>query len=273
MYLTRLQLGNYGPLRDLDLRFPFDGTRPKPVLLVGENGSGKTIALSHIVIAMVQAKDATYQESSELDVGRVFKLRSSSYVSVGTEHYYGRTDFEAGLFVQELRLTKPKHEHAQPPMGVDGRGLDAWKAGFDSDEIDHFETNILAPSLTTTAKELVSGRCLLYFPSNRAEEPAWLNQENLRAKPRYTEGVRRKGETRRRLIARSPLRDVHDWLYDVAYDRAAFEIRSQSIGCGFGDGRSGGFGHTRCGMPVQSARGILIGPVCAPGILLSGGVW
>ena len=229
MYLTRLQLGNYGPLQDLDLRFPFDGTRPKPVLLVGENGSGKTIALSHIVNAMVQAKDAIYQESSELDVGRVFKLRSSSYVSVGTEHYYGRTDFEAGLFVQELRLTKPKHEYAQPPMGIDGRGLDAWKAGFDSDEIDHFETNILAPSLTTAAKELISGRCLLYFPSNRAEEPAWLNQENLRAKPQYTEGVRRKGETRRRLIARSPLRDVHDWLYDVAYDRAAFELRSQSI--------------------------------------------
>lgn len=228
MYLKRLQIGNYGPLQDLDISFPFDGARPKPVLLVGENGSGKTIALSHIVNAMVHAKDVTYQKSSELDTGRVFKLRSSSYVSVGTEYYYARSDFESGLFVRELRLTKPKHTYTDPPMGMDGRGLDAWEASFDRDEIDHFETNIVESSPTTPAKELVSGRCLLYFPSNRAEEPAWLNQENLRAKPQYTEGTRLKGETPRRLIARSPLRDIHDWLYDVAYDRAAFEMRSQS---------------------------------------------
>ena len=229
MYLKRLQLGNYGPLRDLDISFPFDGERPKPVLLVGENGSGKTIALSHIVNAMVQAKDAIYQESSELDAGRVFKLRSSSYVSVGAEYYYARSDFESGLFVRELRLTKPKHAYAEPPMGVDGRGFDAWEARFDRDEIDHFESNLIKPSLTTAVRKLVSGRCLLYFPSNRAEEPAWLNQANLRARPQYTEGVHLKGETRRRLIARSPLRDIHDWMYDVAYDRAAFEMQSQSI--------------------------------------------
>ena len=236
MYLERLQLGNYGPLQDLDIRLPFDGTRPKPVLLVGENGSGKTIALSHIVNAMVQAKDVTYQNSNEVDKGRVFKLRSSSYVSVGAEYYYARSDFESGLFVRELRLIRPKHTHVNPPMGLDGRGFDAWEAILDSD-FDYFDsniaepspTNILESSPTTSAKELVSERCLLYFPSNRAEEPAWLNQANLRAKPQYTEGTRLEGETPRRLIARSPLRDIHDWLYDVAYDRAAFEMRSQSL--------------------------------------------
>ncbi len=41
-YLTRLQLANYGPLQNLDIRFPFDGEPPKPVLLVGESGSRKS---------------------------------------------------------------------------------------------------------------------------------------------------------------------------------------------------------------------------------------
>ena len=237
MYVKRLQLANYGPIRDLDINFPFDGERPKPVVLVGENGSGKTISLSHIVNAVVQAKDAAYQESSEVDAGKVFKLRSGSYVSIGTEYYYARTDFESGLYARELRLRKPKHEYTEPPMGVDGRGFDAWNDTFDSDGIDHFDTNFVEPSqtnilessLTSAAKQLISERCLLYFPSNRAEEPAWLNRSNLRAKPQYSEGARLKGETPRRLIASSPLRDIHDWLYDVAYDRAAFEMRSQSL--------------------------------------------
>ncbi len=229
MYLKRLQLANYGPLRNLDIRFPFDGPRPKPVLLVGENGSGKTIVLSHIVNTMVLAKDSVYEESQELGTGKVFKIRSSSYISVGAEYSYARCDFRSGLFVQELRLKKPKHEYAEPPMGTEAPGFDAWKRNFDSDGMDHFETNILISSQAATLKEAVSANCLLYFPSNRAEKPAWLNQDNLRAKPQYTEGARIKGETRRRLIAHSPLRDVHDWLYDIAYDRAAFEIFSPSL--------------------------------------------
>ena len=172
MYLKRLQLGNYGPLRDLDISFPFDGPRPKPVLLVGENGSGKTIALSHIVNAMVQAKDAVYPESRELDPGKVFKLRSNSYVSVGAEYYYARSDFESELFVRELRLKKPKHTYAEPPMGIDGRGLDAWNAIPDREEIDHFEdnfretskTNILEPSAKRTAKKHSFGTLSALFP-------------------------------------------------------------------------------------------------------------
>ena len=229
MYIKRLQLANYGPIRDLDVSFPLDGEGPKPVLLVGENGSGKTIVLSHIVNAMILAKDTIYQESSELDAGKVFKLRSSSYISVGAEYYYTRSDFESGLFVRELRLAKPKHTYSDPPMGTDGRGFDAWKTKYDKDKIDHFETNILEPSQATAVKDLISKRCLLYFPSNRSEEPAWLNQENLSAKPEYTEGVLFKGETRRQLIARSPLRDIRNWLYDIAYDFRAFEMHSETV--------------------------------------------
>ena len=61
------------------------------------------------------------------------------------------------------------------------------------------------------------------------EEPAWLNTANLRAKPKYTKAPKVKGETLRQVLAHTPLRDVHDWLYDVAYDRAAFEIHSESF--------------------------------------------
>ncbi len=226
MYLTRLQLANYGPLRNLDLHFPFDGDRPKPVLLVGENGSGKTIVLSHIVNAMVMAKDSVYPDSRELDAGRVFKLRSSSYISVEAEYYYARCDFRPEYFIQELRLRKPKGEYTQAPMTDGNPGFDAWEAHFDNEEMDHFKSNILDPSHSTAVKNIISENCLLYFPSNRTEEPAWLNEGNLRAKPHYTQGSRLKGETRRRLIAHSPLRDIHDWLYDVVYDRAAFEIHS-----------------------------------------------
>ena len=229
MYLRRIQLENYGPIRSLDIRFPFEADRPKPVLLVGENGSGKTIVLSHIVNAMISAKDAVYQESGEMEAGKAFKLRSSSYISVGAEYYFARVDFNSDLFVQEMRLRQPKSAYTDAPMGSHESAFEAWNSDFQETGFDYFKTNIRPspPGSNGVVSPLVSANCLLYFPSNRMEEPAWLNKANLRTRPQYTTGPRISGKTGRRIVAHSPLRDIHNWLYDVAYDRAAFEILSR----------------------------------------------
>lgn len=235
MYVKRIQIVNYGPILNLDISLPFGAERPKPVLLVGENGSGKSILLSHIVNGMIAAKDARYPESSEVDEARVFKLRSNSYISVGAQHYFARIDFESGIFVREMRLREPRSTYSEPPMGTNGPGAAAWESKFSHDGLDHFESNIRRhpdPGATSISK-IVSANCLLYFPSNRMEEPAWLNAANLRAKPKYSKAPKVQGETPRQVIAHTPLRDVHDWLYDVAYDRAAFEIQSHSINLPF----------------------------------------
>ena len=75
MYTKRVQIVNYGPIDRLDITLPFEGDSPKPVLLVGENGSGKSILLSHIVNGLVSAKDVAYPETPEVETGRVYKLR------------------------------------------------------------------------------------------------------------------------------------------------------------------------------------------------------
>ena len=67
MYTKRIQLMNYGPIEKLDIEFPFEGETPKPVVLVGANGSGKSILLSHIANGLVKAKDIVYPETPEVD--------------------------------------------------------------------------------------------------------------------------------------------------------------------------------------------------------------
>ena len=56
---------NYGPISQLAIRFPFDDVTPKPVVLVGENGSGKSIVLSHIVNGLAAAKGVAYPETPD----------------------------------------------------------------------------------------------------------------------------------------------------------------------------------------------------------------
>lgn len=57
-----LQVINHGPIRQLHIEFPFDGDFPKPIVLVGQNGSGKTILLPHIVNRLASAKDIAFPE-------------------------------------------------------------------------------------------------------------------------------------------------------------------------------------------------------------------
>ena len=228
MYAKRVHLVNYGPIDHLDITFPFEGDIPKPVLLVGVNGSGKSILLSHIVNGLVSAKAVAYPKSPEVELGKVYKLRSSSYVKSGNEYYFGRVDFENGLFVTEMRLQRLRREYEEEPTGLSGSDVeDAWNK-MEPEGNDYFDSSF-SPNNKGGVEDLFAKRCVLYFPPNRFEEPAWLNEENLKAQAQYMSLKRIQGYTSRRVIDYSPLHDNQNWLFEVVYDRAAFEVQTHRL--------------------------------------------
>lgn len=56
MYFRKIRLEHIGSISDIDLDFPFNENKPKPVILIGKNGSGKTIFLSYLVNFLISAK-------------------------------------------------------------------------------------------------------------------------------------------------------------------------------------------------------------------------
>ena len=222
MYTKRIQIDNYGPIDQLDITFPFEGVTPKPVVLVGENGSGKSIFLSHIVNGLISAKDLTFPESPEVETGKVFKMRSPLYIKFGNEYYFSRVDFENGLFLEELRTRRIKQEYPDTPVGLQrGDAQNAWNR-MSQDANDHFSGNMLDNK--NKIEDIFSKNCVLYFPHNRFEEPAWLNEKNLKAQPQYMDLEHMSGSTNRKVVNYSPLHDNQNWLFEVIYDRVAFEV-------------------------------------------------
>ena len=227
MYAKRVQIHNYGPIDHIDIAFPFDGDIPKPVLLVGENGSGKSILLSHIVNVLLAAQQVAYPETPEVETGKVYKLRSSAYIKSGSEYYFGRVDFEDDLFRGEIRSRRKKQEYAATPAELqEGDVIDAWN-GMNNDQIEHLTSNISGNK--NKIQDIFQKNCVLYFPPNRFEEPAWLNEENLNAKAQYVDLRRLQGYTNRRVINYSPLNDNQNWLFELIYDMTAFEIQTRNI--------------------------------------------
>ena len=89
-----MQITNYGPIDQFDIELPFESDVPKPVLLVGGNGSGKSIVLSHIVNGLISAQSETYPGTPEVEQSRVYKYRSSSYIRSEREFYFAKVDFK-----------------------------------------------------------------------------------------------------------------------------------------------------------------------------------
>lgn len=227
MYVERVHIADYGPIEKLDIKPLVKAMLPKPVVLVGENGSGKSIVLSHIVNGLVAAKGVAYPLTPEVEAERVYKLRSSSYIRTGGEFSYSRIEFQDGFFVEEIRLMWTKQESMNESLQAASQEIQgAWRK-IQSNGIDNFESNF--HSSENRIRDVFRANCILYFPHNRFEEPAWLNKDNLNNRARYTELSRIEGETTRKVINYSPLRDNQNWLFDVIYDSNALEVQTLAL--------------------------------------------
>ena len=226
MYIKRIQIVNYGPIDRLDITFPFEGDTPKPIILVGENGSGKSILLSHIVNGLISAKDLIYPDTPEVEKGKVYKIRSGSYIKSRRAFYFARVDFQDNLFIEEIWSQRPKKTYSSPPAELSGEeARTAWEK-MEQKESNYFDSNIYSKEVEVG--DIFSRNCVLYFPPNRFEEPAWLNEENLMAKAEYINLRHIVGHTDRKIINYSPLHDNQNWLFEVIYDSAAFEINARN---------------------------------------------
>ena len=77
-------------------------------------------------------------------------------------------------------------------------------------------------------EEIFRNNCILYFPPDRFQEPAWLNKESLKGKAEYTILKHIQGYADRKIIQHSPLRENQNWLLDLTYDSSVFEIKIQN---------------------------------------------
>lgn len=230
MYTKRIQLVNYGPLEKLDIELPFEGETPKPVILVGENGSGKSILLSHIVNGLIEAKGVAFPESPEVEPGKVYKLRSGTYIKPGGEYYFARVDYDSSFYTSEIRTSRSKQEYLDVPTGISGTAAQTLWDKLRSEANDYYDSNFAKDRNTPKkVEEIFAKNCVLYFPFNRFEEPAWLNEENLRAQAQYMDARHIAGHTSRKVIASSPLHENQNWLFEVVYDRAALELQTQHL--------------------------------------------
>ncbi len=225
MYIKNIILENCGPIKELNYSFPFDNDgNPKPVVIVGQNGSGKSIFLSHVVNSLINAKQFIF-EDSEVEKGKVYKHRTSNYIKVNEQYYFVKIEFESNIETVEWQLHIPRSEfektHNQLPHQAE---LSYIPQNATSVFRDNYHNNTVNKEIL---ESILNHNCMLYFPANRFEEPAWLNYKNLLARANYSDANRIQGFSNRNIIQYSSLSENKNWLLDLIFDQRAFEAQIQ----------------------------------------------
>lgn len=170
MYIKKIRDENIGPIKEVNINFPFndDGT-PKPIIFVGENGSGKSMLLSNIVDALYEIAGNGFDDAWHVTVNgghEYYKSIKSSQISIGKEYMYSHILFDdnkpinyvlkAGkLTVSDFKERSKFEKSISWKEDENYKNVDASKE--DSQEI--FEKNVIC-----------------YFGPDRYEKPSWMGE-------------------------------------------------------------------------------------------------
>jgi hypothetical protein len=226
MYLERIELKNVGPISELNLALQFtEEGNPKPLVIVGRNGSGKSLLLAHVVNALIAARNPLYDDV-EVEKGKVFKIRTPIYIQTGKPYFTAKLSFSNNFFQSEVQLNrrKPDFEAIHGPLA----GID-WPS-IPNDAISHYWDNFFERK--EELRKTLGASCQLYFPLNRFEDPAWLNQENLINRASYLSLKSLAEVSNRTLINYSPLKTNQEWLLDLLYDCNVLEKKFTQLPIG-----------------------------------------
>ena len=175
MYIKEIDVENLGPLEKANIKFSFneDGT-PKPLVLVGKNGSGNSTLISNIVDFFYEFSAKAYSNIQIYDKNKnqfscFFKILSPKEITVGKNYLYSHIRFDEEVEYRFVNGFIPEEKF----IGIGGELNDLKKNnGYVSNK--KVDTKQLIDEEIFVKKILMS-QVIAYFPPNRYEKPGWLH--------------------------------------------------------------------------------------------------
>ncbi len=225
MYLKSIKLKNYGPISDLQIDLSFrDDNSPTPLVLLGINGSGKSILLSVIVDAIIRMRMNVFGESPEVAKTKHFKPMSPRVITNQTKPYASaECNFAAGeKKVQFLELISK-------PDGNERGNLPDDFVPPTNFEAYHFNKLGSYKDIEITGGDIIdeiSNTVFAYYPAGRAEKPNWLNKDS---KIKFQLAKNYIGVAKYKLWRTDLIPEISTWVLDVVLDTELYDTETIQV--------------------------------------------
>lgn len=226
MYLKNIIIENMGAIDRFELLekdlIKSDGI-PKVVILVGQNGSGKTTLLSSIVDAFYEFGNKLFEEVLPKNgIGyKYFKIYGGTNLKIDCKYGFNFLQFESDK----------KYEYIDFIGNLEIEDLKQKTNNLLSLLINTKQTDN-PNKLTTDCKSnkelkndfLLNNYC--FFPSDRSEQPYWLNNEISVKKDEFKEIEKFSNKLGKEILIRQSLFELKSWILDVYLDSRADIIKT-----------------------------------------------
>lgn len=211
MYIKSIEIKNYGPINDVSIRprFNNDGS-PMPIILMGQNGSGKTLILSHILQALLNNKSKIYDNIPEKEKQQLYKIISTSYVKNNKREGLVSIKFDDNNFNYTEIISK------NPQSTIDKNVFPEFTSILSNDK--QFKEKGMYENINGTLN--YDENVCLYFPVDRYYIPYWKNKEitkELRIEENYV------GKSLRNIICSSIQKDFEPYILNTIIDKELYD--------------------------------------------------
>ena len=217
MYIKEIKFKNYGPISQLDITPQFDPQgNPKPIVIIGKNGSGKTLLLGNLLDGLIELKRQKYDSLQEVPGNSLLKIGKKDYIKNNEDYSIINIKFEDNHLSADYvdLMTRLDHTNFMAKYqtlnltGQNHRGF--IENGFykqcnipDQNILKCFETNIIS-----------------FFPHSRYDHPAWLNKETtfgFSFKEKFI------NQDNKSIIKHDVIKEIETWILDCLLDREIYE--------------------------------------------------
>jgi AAA domain, putative AbiEii toxin, Type IV TA system len=216
MYLRECLIENVGPITALDVSLDLDiSGNPKPLILVGKNGTGKTIFLAHILDALAELAKKKFSDiaiGQQIGHSPFFKLTSGGDI---------RSLSGNSLSLLEFSDTDNKFCYVEKVGQIDSQDYSAKLKGRFESVQSWQENEPFYKVVTGDEKEIEAffqNGAVCFFPSSRHERPHWLNFSAVEDQLLFGNNQRLSGVLGKPLIVERSAEDNRQWLMDILLD-------------------------------------------------------
>lgn len=217
MYIKKIKFENYGPIKNFEFEPKFDENgNPTPLVIIGKNGSGKTLLLSSLLDGLIELKRKKYNELLEVESNKYLKVGKKDYIKSGEEYSHIEIDYEDEIKTAKfsdfmININYEQFKQKFPNIQFDGINDNKFmKNGFykncnvsNEDFLNAFETKIIS-----------------FFPHSRYDHPAWLNKDT-NIGFLFAENFIEKSS--KSIIKSDVITEVETWILDCLLDREIYE--------------------------------------------------
>jgi len=213
----------YGVTKDLELTTQFnDNGSPRPLVIVGKNGSGKTLLLSQLVDSLIEMKRQKYTSISEVEADNFFKSGMKTYINTEVNDSLVELTYRENSKVFKYIDFMSKSPTKSATLHADYEHFSTI-----SSDAKYIETGYFKSIIGSNIEKEIENNIISYFPVHRYHVPAWYNKKNKPLGFKFVEASI--GHDYDSLIKENVLNEVEAWLLDVLLDMYLYEIDRQEV--------------------------------------------